>query len=249
MDDPQLLRYSRHLLLQELGVEGQERLRAAHAVVLGAGGLGSPAAIYLAVAGVGTLTLVDDDRVDLTNLQRQILHTTDRIGVAKADSGRATLRALNPEVAVRALVERADEARLHQILAGADVVLDCTDNAATRYAVNRVCVARGLPLVAGAAVRFDGQLMVFDRRLPDSPCYACLFPEGESQDESCALMGVFAPLTGVIGAMQAGEALKLLAGIGHGLHGRLLLYDALNAETHLLQVARDPQCAVCGRPG
>jgi len=250
MNDDELLRYSRHILLDEIGVEGQARIRAAHALVVGAGGLGSPAAYYLASAGIGTLTLVDGDRVDLTNLQRQILHTTERVGQPKADSGRVTLAAINPQVDVVAVCERLEGAALEARVRAATVVLDCTDNFATRHAINRACVAYRRPLVSGAAVRFDGQLAVFDPRQPQAGCYACLFPEGEGQDELCAVMGVFAPVTGIIGTLQAAEALKLVAGgerpIGESMQGRLLLLDALTMNLRTVRVPRDPHCPVCG---
>ncbi len=247
MNDDELLRYSRHILQQEIGIEGQERIRCASALVVGAGGLGSPASFYLASAGVGRLTLVDNDAVDLTNLQRQILHTSDRIGVNKAESGLQTIAALNPQVAGRVVTDRVGDESLPALLAGIDVVLDCTDNFATRHAINRACVARGTPLVSGAAVRFDGQLAVFDFRQPESPCYACLFPEGDGQDELCAVMGVFAPVTGIIGTMQAAEALKLVAQTGAASSGRLLLLDALTMDVRTVRFERDPHCAVCGR--
>jgi molybdopterin-synthase adenylyltransferase len=250
MNDDELLRYSRHILLNEIGVEGQARIRAAHALVIGAGGLGSPAAFYLASAGIGTLTLVDDDSVDLTNLQRQILHTSDRIGLPKAESGRRTLGAINPEVHVVPVTQRVEAEALDTLVAAATVVLDCTDNFATRHAINRACVAHRKPLVSGAAIRFDGQLAVFDARQPQAPCYSCLFPEGEGEDELCAVMGVFAPLTGIIGTLQAAEALKLAAGagqaIGESMHGRLLLVDALTMGLRTVRVPRDPACIVCG---
>ena len=245
MTDEELLRYSRHILLQEIGIEGQARIRAASALVIGAGGLGSPASMYLAAAGIGRLTLVDGDAVDLTNLQRQILHTTERIGVNKATSGLATLSAVNPQVTLVAVTERVDEAALLTLVADADVVLDCTDNFATRHAINRACVAQRRPLVSGAAVRFDGQLAVFDLRRPDSSCYACLFPEGDAQDDLCAVMGVFAPLTGVVGAMQAAEALKLVAQAGTPSTGRLLILDALGMDVRAVRFEPDTHCAVC----
>jgi adenylyltransferase/sulfurtransferase len=253
MNDHELLRYSRHILLNEIGVEGQARIRDAHALVIGAGGLGSPAAFYLASAGVGRLTLVDGDVVDLTNLQRQILHTEDRVGQPKADSGRRTLAALNPQVQIVPVTRRLDGDELDARVREATVVLDCSDNFATRHAVNRACVIHERPLVSGAAIRFDGQLAVFDRRQRDAACYACLFPEGEGEDELCAVMGVFAPLTGIIGTLQAAEALKLAAGdpaaggsIGESMNGRLLLVDALTMTLRTLRVPRDPRCTVCG---
>ena len=246
MNDNQLLRYSRHILLDEIGIEGQARLLAAHALVIGAGGLGSPAALYLASSGVGRITLVDDDEVDLTNLQRQVMHTTARIGQPKVESGKQALHAINPEVEVAALRERAGLARLLELAQTASVVLDCSDNFATRHAVNRACFAARVPLVAGAVIRFDGQVSVFDPRAPGSPCYACLFPEdGKFEDVACSTMGVFAPLVGVIGALQAAEALKLLLGTGGSLAGRLLLLDGRSMEWTSIGVARSSACPVC----
>lgn len=248
MNDDQLLRYSRHILLPEIGIEGQEKLLAAHALVIGAGGLGSPVALYLASAGVGRLTICDDDKVDLTNLQRQIVHRTDAIGKQKVESARGTLAAINPEVRVEPLAERVAGERLEQLVADADVVIDGCDNFTTRHAVNRACVRSGKPLVSGAAVRFDGQVSVFDMRSASSPCYYCLFPEhGENEDVRCAIMGVFAPLVGVIGSIQAVEALKILAGTGDPLVGRLLLVDALTMQTRTVNFRKDPACAVCAR--
>jgi len=247
MNDDQLLRYSRHILLPEMGIEGQEALLSSHALVIGAGGLGSPAALYLAAAGIGKITLADGDTVDLTNLQRQVLHATASVGMPKAASGKSTLARYNPGVEVVALEQRAEGALLDQLVAGADVVLDCCDNFATRHAVNRACVKHGKPLVSGAAIRFDGQVSVFDLRRRDAPCYHCLFPEGQDLEElRCAVTGVFAPLTGIIGTMQAAETLKLLAGIGESLSGRLLLLDALSMQWRSIKLARDPACPVCG---
>ena len=246
MNDHQLLRYSRHILLDEIGIEGQQRLLGAHALVIGAGGLGSPAALYLASSGIGRITLVDDDEVDLTNLQRQIMHSTARIGRPKAESGREALLAINPDVEVHALCERAGPARLLQLAREASVVLDCSDNFATRHALNRACMAAGVPLVAGAVIRFDGQLSVFDPREPNSPCYSCLFPEdGKFEDAACSTMGVFAPLVGVVGAMQAAEAMKLVLGVGQSLAGRLLLLDGRSMEWTSIGVAKSASCAVC----
>jgi adenylyltransferase/sulfurtransferase len=246
LDDQALLRYSRHILLPQIGIEGQARIRAARALVLGAGGLGSPAALYLASAGIGTLALADGDTVDLTNLQRQILHRTAAIGHPKVESGVTTLAGINPECRVLPLQERLEGARLDAEVALADVVLDCSDNFATRHAVNRACVKFGKPLVSGAAVRFDGQVAVFDTRRADAPCYHCLFPEAEDVEEvRCATMGVFAPLVGIIGAMQAAEALKLVIGCGEPLAGRLLLLDGLAMEWRSIAVPRDPACPVC----
>lgn len=247
MDDDQLLRYSRHILLPQMGVEGQEKLLGGHALVIGAGGLGSPAALYLATGGVGRITLADGDTVDLTNLQRQILHRTASVGQPKARSGRATIAEYNPDVAVTALEERVEGERLEELVASADVVLDCCDNFATRHAVNRACVRHRKPLVSGAAIRFDGQVSVFDLRKDDAPCYHCLFPEGQELEETrCAVMGVFAPLTGIIGAVQAAEALKLLADVGESLNGRLLLLDGLSMEWRQVRLRKDAACAVCG---
>lgn len=246
MNDNQLLRYSRHILLDDIGIEGQERLLAASALVIGAGGLGSPAAFYLASAGIGNITLVDNDTVDLTNLQRQILHTTERIGQSKAQSGKQTLAQINPEVNVVALPERVEGERLAELVAQATVVLDCSDNFQTRHAVNRACVAHKVPLVSGAAIRFDGQISVFDPRTGTAPCYACLFPPDQQFEEVlCSTMGVFAPLVGIIGTMQAAEALKIAAGIGETLAGRLLLLDARNMEWTSIRVARNADCPVC----
>jgi len=246
MNDEQLLRYSRHILLDEIGIEGQQKLLAASVLVIGAGGLGSPAALYLASAGVGHLTIVDDDDVDLTNLQRQIAHTTARVGQPKALSAQAALAAINPDVQVTALVERADEARLAELVAAADVVLDCTDNFATRHAVNRACVAARVPLVSGAVIRFDGQVSVFDPRGGELPCYSCLFPQDQAfEDVACSTMGVFAPLVGIVGAMQAAEALKIVMDIGATLAGRLLMLDGLRMEWTSIRVARADACPVC----
>jgi molybdopterin/thiamine biosynthesis adenylyltransferase len=215
--------------------------------VIGAGGLGSPVALYLASAGIGRITLVDNDSVDLTNLQRQILHNTERVGQPKAQSGRQTLATINPEIEVLALTERLAGERLQQLVRGADVVLDCSDNFATRHAINQACVANQVPLVSGAAIRFDGQISVFDARRADSPCYACLFPPEQRYEEvACATMGVFAPLVGIIGSMQAAEALKLVADIGQSLVGRLLLLDALSMEWTSIAIARNAGCSVCG---
>ena len=248
MDDRQLLRYSRHVLLDDLGVEGQQRLLSAHALIVGAGGLGSPVALYLAGAGVGRVTLVDDDTVDLTNLQRQVMHTEARIGHLKVDSARQAIAALNPDVEVRTVAQRADAALLSALVADADIALDCTDNFATRQALNQACVAQGRPLISGAAIGLDGQLAVYDPRQPDSPCYACVFPPDALVEEArCATMGVFAPLVGVIGTLQAAEALKLLARVGTPLTGRLLRVDMRRTEFTEVRVRRQPGCPVCGQ--
>lgn len=246
MTDDQLLRYSRHILLDEMGIEGQEAVLAAHALIIGAGGLGSPAALYLASAGVGHITLVDDDVVDLTNLQRQIAHTTDRVGVAKVDSAALAIAAINPGVRVTPLKTRVDADALDALVRHASVVLDCSDNYATRQAVNAACVRHRKPLVAGAVIRFDGQITVVDPRDPQAPCYACIFPPDASfEEERCSTMGVFAPLVGVVGAVQAAEALKLVAGIGTSLAGRLLMLDGRSMEWSTMRVQRAPGCTVC----
>ena len=247
MDDTQLLRYSRHLLLSELGVDAQQRFGESHALIVGIGGLGNPVAQFLAAAGVGTLTLIDADRVDLTNLQRQILFDTGAVGRPKVEAAAARIAAVNPEVRVVQLADRVGLAALAPLAAAADVVVDCTDNFATRHAINRACVAAKKPLVSGAAIRFDGQIAVFDARDPANPCYHCLFGEGDEFEETrCATMGVFAPLVGIVGATQAAEALKLLAPAGRSLAGRLLLIDALTMEWRELTVVKDPACPVCG---
>lgn len=249
MNDDQLLRYSRHILLDEVGIDGQERIRAAHALVIGAGGLGSPVALYLGSAGVGRITLVDHDTVDLTNLQRQVAHTDARIGLAKVDSAAQAITAINPQVQVVGLRQRADEALLDRLTPEADVVLDCSDNFQTRQAVNAACVRHGRPLVSGAAVRFDGQVSVYDSRGREAPCYACVFPpDAEFEEVRCATMGVFAPLVGIIGTVQAAEALKLLCGAGRSLAGRLLMLDGRAMEWTELAVPRHAGCPVCGRP-
>ena len=250
LDDDQLLRYSRHILLPEIGIDGQENISGSHALIVGLGGLGSPAALYLASAGVGTLTLCDADIVDLTNLQRQIAHDTSTIGLLKVQSAALRIAAINPGVRVNVIAQRVGREELDALVDKASVVLDCTDNFATRHAINRACVAASKPLVSGAALRFDGQLAVFDTRNPDAPCYHCLFGEDETiEDTRCAVMGVFAPLVGVIGSMQAVEALKLMAPCGEPATGKLIVYDALSGEWRVLTVRRDPGCKVCDTRG
>ena len=256
ISDDQLLRYSRHILLDELGIEGQQRLLDAQVLVIGAGGLGSPVLMYLATAGVGRITVVDDDTVDLTNLQRQIAHTLARVGQAKVSSAAQTIAAINPDIQVEALQERADAARLNALVARVDVVIDCCDNFATRHAVNAACVAHAKPLVSGAAIAFDGQVSVYDTRdtrdtrRADTPCYACVFPADATFEETrCATMGVFAPLVGIIGSIQAAEALKLLAGVGTSLAGRLQMLDARTMEWSEIRTARDAACPVCRSRG
>ena len=279
MTDDQLLRYARHILLQDIGIEGQERLLASHALVIGAGGLGSPVALYLGSAGVGQLTLVDHDTVDVTNLQRQIAHDIASVGRPKAESAKARIATINPDVQVQAVTQRADAALLDTLVPQADVVLDCTDNFATRHAVNAACVRHRKPLVSGAAIGFDGQISVYDTRghaqpatgahntqtsakaagaaagsgMPgegdrgaELPCYGCLFPPGQEFEEvACATMGVFAPLVGIIGTMQAAEALKLLTGVGRSLAGRLLMLDGRSMHWDEIAIARQPHCPVC----
>ena len=246
MNDQQLLRYSRHILLEEIGIAGQQRLRDARVLIIGLGGLGSPAALYLAASGVGRLTLCDDDRVELSNLQRQIIHRTSSIGQSKVASAQSLLQDINPDVECIALAVRPDALQLHELIAASDVVLDCSDNFSTRYAVNRVCLALGKPLVSGAAIQFSGQIAVFDFRRANTPCYNCLFPEAlEAAELRCATTGVFAPLVGIIGAMQAAEALKLLMGIEQGLAGKLLSLDALNMHVLQTRIGKDPVCPAC----
>lgn len=247
MNDNQLLRYSRHILLPQIDYAGQEKLTQSHALIVGAGGLGAPVALYLAAAGVGKLTICDFDDVDLTNLQRQIIHTTASVGINKALSAQQTIYEINPEVQVHTVQKRSTKAELEMLVANADVVIDCSDNFATRYALNRICFELRKPLVSGAAVRFEGQITVYDFRNKETPCYHCLFPDaGEDQDMRCASNGVFSPLVGMIGTTQAAEALKLLMGIGDSLQGRLLLLDALAMEWRTIKLARDPKCSVCG---
>lgn len=247
MQDAQLLRYARHILLDELGVEGQEALLNAQVLIVGAGGLGCPAALYLAASGVGKITVVDDDVVDLTNLQRQIAHSTASVGQPKVQSLAAAAAALNPEVTIAPVQARADASLLDAFVPQASVVLDCCDNWATRHVVNAACVRHRVPLVSGAAVRLDGQIAVFDTRQKDNPCYACLFsPENEFEEISCAQMGVLSPLVGMIGSMQAIEAIKIIANMGKTLSGRLLMINALKMDVHTLHTAKNPDCPVCG---
>lgn len=246
MDDQQLLKYSRHILLPEIDVTGQQAILDSRVLIVGAGGLGCPAATYLATAGVGTLVLADGDTVDATNLQRQILHMADAIGMRKVDSAERSLHRLNPELRVETIAQRLEGAQLNEQVAAADVVLDCSDNFATRHAVNRACVTYRTPLVSGAAIRFDGQVSVFDLRDAGNPCYHCLFPEGEEVEElRCAVTGVFAPLTGLVGTLQAAEALKLIAACGEPLVRRLLLIDGLQMQLRTVRYGKDADCLVC----
>lgn len=246
MKDDQLLRYSRQIMLPQVDIAGQQALLDSHVLIIGAGGLGSPASMYLAAAGVGRLTLVDYDTVELSNLQRQLAHTETDLGANKADSAAATLRAINSDVEVIALNRRVCAAELGELVSSADVVLDATDNVATRFAINRACLAAKVPLVSGAAIRLEGQVAVFDSRQSDSPCYECLYKGGEGGDLTCADNGVFAPVVGIIGSMQALEALKLIAQFGDTLVGRLLLFDASSMQWREMKLPRDPNCVACG---
>lgn len=247
MNDEQLLRYSRHILLPQIGYEGQELLVNSHALIIGAGGLGSPVAMYLAAGGVGTLTICDFDTVEMTNLQRQIIHSTASLGINKALSAKHTIAGINPEVRVKTVEQKSTAESMAALIAEADVVIDCSDNFATRYTLNRLCVAQRKPLVSGAAIGFEGQITVFDMRHDDSPCYHCLFPDTGSEEEMrCAENGVFAPLVGMIGTAQAAEAMKLLMQQGKTLQGRLLMLDALDMEWRSIKLGRDPNCTVCG---
>lgn len=246
MEDQQLLRYARHILLDEFGIEAQERILASRILVVGAGGLGSPVVAYLAASGVGSIILVDDDQVELSNLQRQIAHTTDRLGWDKVESAKLHIEQLNPEVKVTPVVQRLDEAGLMHWVQQVDLVLDCCDNFATRHAINRACVALRKPLVSGAAIRFSGQVSTYDLRQPEAPCYHCLFPEADDVEElRCATTGVLSPLLGMVGSAQAVEALKLLGGFGEPLVGRLLSVDAFNMNWHTVRFRKDPACPVC----
>ncbi|UZJ46235.1 molybdopterin-synthase adenylyltransferase MoeB [Marinimicrobium sp. C6131] len=245
MNDNQLLRYSRHILLPEVDVEGQERLLNARVLIVGLGGLGAPVAMYLAASGVGELWLADHDEVDLSNLQRQIVHTTERVGESKVRSAAAALQALNPDVKLVPIEEKLSGESLIARVREADLVIDATDNFSVRYAINEACVATRTPLVSGAAIRLEGQVTVFDSRRDDSPCYRCLYDVNEDEQLNCASSGVLAPLVGVIGSMQALEAVKLLAGVGSSLAGRLLLFDATTSQWRELKLPRDPDCPVC----
>lgn len=247
MNDAQLLRYSRHILLNELGDLGQQRLLDSHALVIGAGGLGCSAALFLAASGVGHITLLDHDEVDLTNLQRQIAHTTDRVGHSKVASAKQAMLALNPDIQVTALPQKADALLLSQLLPNSHVVLDCSDNFQTRHMLNLACVQHHIPLVSGAVIRLDGQLTTYDPRRADSPCYACVFPPDQAPEEiSCATMGVLAPLVGVIGSLQAAEALKLLTNLGDSLVGRLQMLDGRSLSWTEMRLRRQATCSVCG---
>lgn len=248
MNDNQLLRYSRHILLPQIGIEGQQKLMQSHALIVGAGGLGSPVALYLGAGGVGRLTICDYDNVDLTNLQRQVIHRTPAIGTNKACSAQQTLAEINPEITVIPVTGKSSDEQFTELARSADVVIDCSDNFRTRYALNRICVALKKPLVSGAAIGFEGQVTVFDMRQDDSPCYHCLFPDlGADAEMRCAENGVFAPLVGMIGTTQAAEAMKLLLSVGDSLQGRLLLLDTMMMEWRSIRLARDPACSVCSK--
>jgi molybdopterin/thiamine biosynthesis adenylyltransferase len=250
MDDRQLLRYSRQILLPQIGIEGQQKLLASRVLIIGMGGLGSPVAMYLAASGVGHLTLVDHDTVELTNLQRQIVHTTQTLGTPKVESAQNMLAALNPEVHIDTVNHKLDAAELAGAVRGADVVVDASDNFATRFAVNRACVAEKRPLVSGAAVRLEGQVSVFRPDLPEGPCYACLYRDTSAEEgDLCSQFGVLAPVVGIIGSIQATETIKVLLGLGEMLAGRLLLLDATTMEWRTIKVRKDPACLVCGAAG
>lgn len=246
MNDEQLLRYNRQILLPQIGIEGQQKLADAHVVIIGIGGLGSPAAIYLAAAGVGTLTLVDFDKVELTNLQRQIVHRNADIDMPKVESARQNLLAINPDILINTMQTRPDQQALEQLAKSADVIVDASDNYETRFALNLACTRQRTPLVSGAAIRFEGQISVYDKRLDSSPCYNCLYPASGDEEETCTENGVLAPVVGIIGSMQALETIKIICGIGEPLVGRLLILDALSLQWRSMQFKRDPACPVCG---
>ena len=247
MNDEQLLRYSRHLLLEDIDVQGQEKLLQAHVLVIGAGGLGSAVAPYLAAAGVGKITLVDHDVVELTNLQRQIMHTEQMVDKSKVVSGQQFLGQLNSSIQVNAVQERASTHLLAKLLPTVNVVLDCTDNFKTRQLINAACVQYQTPLVSGSALRFDGQVSVFNPHNQASPCYACIFsPEEEFEEVSCSSMGIFSPLVGIIGAIQAAQALQIIVGFGESLIGRMLLWNARTTQVDQIKITRNPDCLVCG---
>ncbi len=249
MNDEQLLRYSRHILLPQIDVAGQEKLNHSHILIVGIGGLGSPAAMYLAASGVGNLTLCDNEHVDLTNLQRQIIHDSNSIGLAKVLSAKQSLESINPEVRITTIQQRVNEKKLLQLIASVDAVIDASDNFITRYHINQACVTHKKPLISGAAIRFEGQISVFDLRHADSPCYHCLFPiEGDHEDMRCAIMGVFSPIVGIIGCMQAAEALKILLNIGETLDGRVLMLDGLAMSWRSIRLHKDPACQICCLP-
>ncbi len=247
MNDEQLLRYSRHLLLEEIDVVGQEKLLNAHVMVIGAGGLGSAAAPYLAAAGVGHITLIDHDAVELTNLQRQIMHAESSVGKSKVASGKEFLERLNSTIQIETIQAKATNSLLDELLPSVDVVLDCTDNFSTRHLINAACVKSKTPLVSGSALKFDGQVSVFDPRNPKSPCYACIFsPDEQFEEISCSSMGIFSPLVGIVGAMQAAQALQVLIGFGETLVGRMLLWNGRTTQIDEIRISRNGECSVCG---
>jgi len=246
LSDEELMRYSRQILMPSFDIAGQETLKSARVLVVGAGGLGCPVALYLGAAGVGHLTLVDDDAIEVANLQRQIAFSQDQLGDAKAESLAYRVRRINPLVSVEAIAHRLESDELVRQVSEASLVVDCTDNFNTRFALNRACVAAKVPLVSGAAIRGEGQLSVYDSRDPESPCYHCLYPEQGNEDLSCSEAGVIGPLVGMIGASQAMEAVKVISGVGKPLVGRLLILDAWRMEWREMKLARDPGCPVCG---
>ena len=246
LSDAELLRYSRQIMLPSFDIEGQLALKGSRALIIGLGGLGSPVSMYLASAGLGHLVLVDDDEVDLSNLQRQIAHTVSAVGEPKVESAKLRLEALNPDIRVETFAMRLEGDALAEQVEAADVVIDCSDNFTTRFTLNRLCVEKRVPLVSGAAIRMEGQISVFDFRREDSPCYQCLYGESEDENLNCSESGVMAPLVGVIGSMQALEAIKVLAGLGDSLSGRLLVFDAMSADWRSLKLKKDRACACCG---
>lgn len=246
MNDHQLLRYSRHILLPQIDIAGQEKLCQSRVLIVGAGGLGSPAAIYLAASGVGNLIICDGDQVDLTNLQRQIVHDSQSVGLAKVHSAKQSLARINPDINIVPIQEHVIAEELLQLIAEVDAVIDATDNFSTRHHINRACIIHKKPLISGAVVRFEGQVSVFDLRHPDSPCYHCLYPmDGDEEDMPCAIMGVFSPIAGIIGCVQAAETLKILLNIGKSLNGRLLLLDGLTMNWRSIKLHKDPACLAC----
>ncbi|MBK1886974.1 MULTISPECIES: molybdopterin-synthase adenylyltransferase MoeB [Marinobacter] len=246
LSDEELLRFSRQILMPRFDIAGQQALKSARVVIVGSGGLGCPVALYLGSAGVGHLTLVDDDVIELPNLQRQIAFETAQIGESKAETLAARVRSINPAVSISVVNRRLDQDGFKREVAGANLALDCSDNFATRFALNRACVAAGVPLISGAAIRGEGQVSVYDSRNPESPCYHCLYPEQGNEDLTCSEAGVIAPLVGMIGSVQAMEAIKVLSGVGTPLVGRLLILDAWEMQWREMKLARDPDCPVCG---
>ena len=246
MNDEQLLRYSRQILLPQFGIEGQQKLLDAHALIIGLGGLGSPVAMYLAAAGIGELTLVDNDRVDLSNLQRQIIHGMDNLGQPKVESAKQALLKLNPGIRIHCIDHKLEDAELLQQVGKVDVVIDATDNFPSRFAINRACVSQKKPLVSGAAIRLEGQVSIFDMRHDNSPCYRCLYDEEGGVAETCSENGVLSPMVGIIGSIQAMETIKLITGIGEPLTGKLLINDSLHQEWRSMKLRKDPACPVCG---